>query len=120
MKLAIYDKKGVKLAGSVDMPENLNEEILAKPMPFYAEGRLYSKLDGEMFSAVCMDAEAARRIMRIETDGKGMTREGFLFSLLNGRLTVDEAITLGARLRVPFEVRRSVAAVIFAGEAEFE
>lgn len=120
MKLAIYDKKGVKLAGSVDMPENLNEEILAKPMPFYAEGRLYSKLDGEMFSAVCMDAEAARRIMRIETDGKGMTREGFLFSLLNGRLTVDEAITLGARLRVPFEVRRSVAVVIFAGEAEFE
>ena len=120
MKLAIYDKKGNKIAGSNDMPETLDGELSAKPLPFYADGVLYSRLEEELFSAACMDAETARRIMRNETDGKGMTREGFLFALLNGRLSADEAITLGARLRVPFEARRLVAAIIFAGEAEFE
>ncbi len=120
MKLAIYDKQGKKTAGSSDMPQMLEKEILTKPLPFYADGLLYSRLDEDMLSAACLDADTARKIMRSETDGKGMTREGLLFALLNGRLSVDEALTFGARLRFPFEARRLVAAIIFAGEAEFE
>lgn len=120
MKTAIYDKRGKKIAGCEEMADALEAEMLAKPLPFYAEGRLVSRIEGGLISVLYADPETARRIMRAETEGKSLTKDGFLFALLSGQITNNEILSISSRMRMPFEAVRSIAAIIFAGEAEFE
>ena len=112
MNSAIYNERGLKVAGGEVMPQALPDQVFLQEMPCYAGGVLYFEQDNGFVGAVAMDESAARQAIDREPTLRQPSAEKLFKIALCGGLGQKDVSGLCRRLHIRFDERRSVICVL--------
>lgn len=112
MNIAIYNERGLKVAGGEVMPQALPDQVFLQEMPCYAGGVLYFEQDNGFVGAVAMDESAARQAIDREPTLRQPSAEKLFKIALCGGLGQKDVSGLCRRLHIRFDERRSVICVL--------
>lgn len=112
MNTAIYNNRGIKIAGSVALPKELPDAILFEDMPCYKDGVLYCEQDENTISAIRMDEGMAKLAINKEQVILQPTEEKLFRAVLFGNLDLRDITALCKRLRIRFDEKRTVFSVM--------
>ena len=112
MNSAIYDGKGIKIAGAANLPAELPSEILFSQLPNYVDGLLYFRQDDGTVSAVSMDELTANQIIQRDRAVSQPSVERLFKAVLQNNIVLDDIINLSRKLHIRLDERRSVICIM--------
>ncbi len=112
MVSAIYNNKGVMIAGHASMPQQLPDAILFRDKPCYYNGVLYFEQGDNTVGAMSVDEESAKQIINRDQAIIMPTQERIFKAALTNTVSSNDIINLSRKLRLRLDEHRTVMCIM--------